>query len=176
MKTTDPRLLKVFQRRQARAAIGASAARNQGGPGVVESARDFASRMKLMRFGTADGRLFARRLEAATQHLQAVLPRRATSWGVARKLLNIFLRDCLYNTYLTKAYGLERAERYFEVPLDSITARRLRDEVAEMPRWRGVKYLTPEVSIAYQTAAQVIAERRGIARVHLDAYWFGSRE
>jgi hypothetical protein len=125
--------------------------------------------MNLLRFGTADGRLFARRLEAATRQLQAALPRRAASWGVARKLLNIFLRDCLYNTYLTKAYGLKRAERYFEVPLDSITAGHLRDKVPELPRWRGVKYLTPEVSAAYQTAAQFIADRRDIARVHLDA-------
>ena len=142
----------------------------------MDSARDFVSRLKIQQFGTQDQRSFVRRLEAATNQLQGTLPRRASSWGLARKLLNIFLRDSLYNTYLSKAHKLWKAEQYFEVPLDSITAARLHDERPDLPRWLGVKYLTSDVSAAYQTAAQLVAERRGFARVHLDAYWWGSRE
>jgi len=142
----------------------------------VKSARDFVSTLKLQPFGTQDRRLFARRLEAATSQLQGTLPRGASSWGLARKLLNIFLRDCLYNTYLRRAHKLRKAEQYFEVPLDSIIAKRLRKEASKLPRWVGVKYLTPDVSAAYQTAARLVGKQRGIARVHLDAYWWGSRE
>ena len=168
-------LLRVIQIRTARVAVGASATRGQG-PGVVRAAREFFSKIKLAPFATSDRRLFARRLEAATRRLQGALPRRAASWGIARKLLNIFVRDCLYNTYLTKAYQLAKAERVMEIPLDSITATILREEMPELPRWYGVKHLTPEVSFAYQTAAQLLAERRGVARVHLDADWWGARK
>ena len=55
------------------------------------------------------------------------MPKGAQAWGTARKALNIFLRDALYTTYLSKRYGLPRAEASLEIPLDSITAVRLRE-------------------------------------------------
>jgi hypothetical protein len=96
---------------------------------------------------------------------------------VARKLLNIFLRDASYTTYLKDAYSLDLGEHNYELPLDSITAKRLRAEASEgaLPRWRGVKHLTPEESDILQAAAATIAASRGIARIHLDAYWWGNR-
>jgi len=65
-----------------------------------------------------------------------------------------------------------------ELPLDSITAKRLRQDLGRgrLPRWHGVKRLAPEISDEYQAAAQKIAAARGIARIHLDAYWWGVRD
>ena len=77
--------------------------------------------------------------------------------------INIFLRDSLYTTYLSKAYALVWAERLLEIPLDSIAATHLRHEVPELPRWRGVKHLDPQVSAAYQTAALLIAIQSSLA-------------
>ena len=94
---------------------------------------------------------------------------------MARKLLNIFPRDSLYTGYLSQAYRLSVAERLLEIPLDSITAKQIRKRLPELPRWRGVKYLDPQTSAAYQAAALLIGEREGVARVHLDAYWWGVR-
>ena len=91
-------------------------------------------------------------------------------------MLNIFLRDSFYTSYLSKAHGLKAAERLFEIPLDSITAKQIRREVPAVPRWPGVKYLDPASSAVYQAAALDIAKRHGVARVHLDAYWWGARE
>jgi hypothetical protein len=171
----DAPFLRMVQLRAARVAIGASTARGQGAKGVVEAAREFLGALRLGPFGTADQRRFARQLDAATRRLRGRLPRKAASWGLARKLLNIFLRDSLYTSDLAKGYGLVAAERSFEVPLDSITAKRLRDEVPGLPPWPGVKYLDPDKSATYQVAALLIARRHGVARVHLDAYWWGAR-
>lgn len=171
----ETRFLKMIQHRTARVAITASATRRQGADGVVRCARDFVVSLKLAPFGTRDQRAFTRQLDAATRRLRACLPRRVATWGLARKLLNIFLRDSLYTSYLAKEHGLAAAERFLEIPLDSITAKRIRKEVPELPRWPGVKHLDPDRSAAYQAAALFIARQHGVARVHLDAYWWGAR-
>ena len=174
VKKTD--FLKMVQHRAARIAITASATRGQGARGVVDCAREFCVALQLARFGTTDQRAFRRHLDAATNRLHARLPKRAASWGLARKLLNIFLRDCLYTSYLAKAHGLAAAEPLLEIPLDSITAKRIRSKAPELPPWPGVKHVDPDRSAAYQAAALSIARHDGVARVHLDAYWWGVRE
>jgi hypothetical protein len=166
----------MVQHRAARAAVTASATRGQRVRGVVRRARDFLVTLKLAQFGTGDQRAFARRLDATTKRLCACLPKGAATWGLARKLLNIFLRDSLYTSYLAKDHRLVLAERLLEIPLDSITAERIHGEVRDLPGWQGVKYLDPETSAAYQAAAVVIAKKYRMARVHLDAYWWGARE
>jgi len=130
------RFLKMVQHRAARVAVTASATRGQG-KGVVDCARGFLAALTLGRFGTDDERGFVRQLDMATKDLHACLPKRAASWGLARKLLNIFLRDSLYTSYLAKAHGLAAAERLLEIPLDSITSKRIRREVPALPRWPG---------------------------------------
>lgn len=171
----EPTFLPSIQRRAARVSVGASAARGQGAPGLVLAAREFLAVLPLRPFGVSDARLFRRRLDAATRRLQRRLPARGRSWGIARKLLNIFLRDD--TRYLEEAYRLRRAEAHLEVPLDSITAGRIREVVprGSLPRWSGVRHLTVELSDLYQAAALAEARRHGVARVHLDALWWGGR-
>lgn len=176
MTRAKKRFLQTIQHRAARVAAGASATRGQGGPGIAFKARQFFLHLNLMRFGTPSQRAFTRSLDTATKRLIVALPKRSATWGLARKLLNIFLRDSLYTTYLSQAYRLTAAERLLEIPLDSITAKQIRKRVPKLPRWRGVRHLDQYTSAAYQTAALVIAEREGVARVHLDARWWGVRE
>jgi hypothetical protein len=106
------------------------------------------------------------------------LPRRGRSWGVARKLLNIFLRDALYTSYLAETCGLRRSERWLEVPLDSITAKRILDasRTGELPAWPGVRRLTPRTSELFQAAAARLAGPYGVSSVHMDTFWWGARE
>lgn len=166
-------LLKAIQSRTARVAVTASASRGRGNAGVVEEARSFMRSRDLSRFGTKDTR-FVRELDLATLDLVASLPRGARRWGIARKLLNIFLRDSLYTSYLCSAFHLDRAEQAFEVPLDSVTALCLKRLVGRgrLPSWPGVRNVTPELSAVFQAAASDEAQRLNVARVHLDAVWW----
>ena len=173
---TKKNFLRMIRHRAARVAVGASAVRGQGASGIGKRARDFFCGLQLAPFATSDQRQFTRALNGATRRLMRVLPTRASSWGLSRKLLNIFLRDSLYVVYLREAYGLGAAEKLLEIPLDSITAGRIRQRVPELSRWRGVKHVEPDLSSAYQAAALTIAKREGIARVHLDAFWWGAQE
>jgi hypothetical protein len=168
---------QTIQVRTARIAASASAARGQRTPGLVAAARKYFETLPLRQFGVSRPRLFKKRLDRATLELMRTFPKKGRSWGVARKLLNIFLRDAFYTTYLCDAHHLGSAEHNYELPLDSITARRLRLEASQnaIPRWHGVKHLTPEMSDIFQAAAAAVASLQGIARIHLDASWWGDR-
>jgi hypothetical protein len=169
--------IEAVQTRAARIACSVSATRGQGA-GVVASGREFLAQLPLAQFAVSRPSLFQRHLDEATQGLCNAFPKSGRSWGLARKVLNIFLRDALYTTYLSEKFGLSRAEQCFEVPLDSITARHLRQAAGRgaLPRWLGVKHLTPQTSAAYQAFAAEYAASHGIARAHLDTYWWGHRD
>lgn len=139
----------------------------------MKAARDCLRQLNLQRFRVGGSR-FRLVLDRETLRLQSVLPKTARHWGMARKLLNIFLRDCFYTGSLNSAYRLSQIEDHLEIPLDSITAKALKQAAGRgrLPRWPGVKHLTPEVSDAFQAAGHVEARRQGISRVHLDAVWW----
>jgi hypothetical protein len=122
---TKSAFLRTVQSRTARVAIGASAVRGRGNAGTVAASRTFLRSLPLQRFAVRNARKFAQALDRTTNDLRTALPRTAQHWGLARKILNIFLRDCLYTTYLAEAYRLQRAEPLLELPLDSITAGQL---------------------------------------------------
>jgi hypothetical protein len=91
--------------------------------------------------------------------------------------LNIFLRGSLYNTYLNDHYDLSSLEHCFEIPLDSLSANGIRDNMKSLPkpRWVGVKNVTPEINDCFQRLATEIATERATLRVHLDAVFWGGR-
>lgn len=171
-------LLPAIQRMLARASIGASTVRSQGAPGVAVAVRGFLAELQLKPFSTANIAVFSRTLDQQTQRLEEVLPRAARSWGLARKCLNIFLREAFYNAFLQARYGLAVTERLYEIPLDGVVAKALRSRVpGVLPPWPGVRHLDQRSSFMYQSVAQQLAEKQGIARVHLDAFlWGGNRE
>lgn len=176
----DEQLVRNLQLRAARVAITASASRKQGAPGVVEKARGFVGALDLGKFVAETKQDFIRQLDDETKRLMSRLPAGARSWGLARKLLNIFLRDCTYTCILRDAHGLDSIEPWLELPLDSYTASGLKVEAEKLneslPTWRTVKSLMPADSTEYQRVAALVARKLGIVRVHLDAYWWGVRD
>lgn len=166
--------LHIIQSRAARIAVGPSAVRGRGHTGVSKAARAHLKSVDLLRFGTKKEVEFREALDVATEKLRRALPKGTQKWGLARKVLNIFLRDCAYTTYLREAHDLSLAEEFFEIPLDSITARALKRASGRgcLPRWPGVTHVTPELSYVFQTAALRVAKEKGIARCHLDAFWW----
>jgi hypothetical protein len=164
-------LIQGIQIRVATIAIGASTVRGQGVGGIVSSARRFLAQVPLQQFGVSSATQFASELDDATIGLMKKLPTPARSWGLARKCLNIFLRDTFYNVYLRDEFNLSSSEEHYEVPLDGRVAKRLGSAtLADLPKWEGVKYLTKADSAKYQAFALQVASRMGITRVHLDTF------
>jgi hypothetical protein len=92
-------IVSIIQTHVASVAVGPSAARGRGRSGVVERARRFLGVLPLSALGTSNQDHFRDELDRATRKLTAALPEPARCWGLSRKLLNIFLRDALYNHY-----------------------------------------------------------------------------
>jgi|RhiMethySRZTD1v2_1073278.scaffolds.fasta_scaffold121263_2 hypothetical protein len=157
-------------------AISASSMRGARGTGVVKSGRLFLCTLPLDAFGTGDAAAFRRALDTTTRALVQALPPQGRFWGLARKGLNLFLRDCLYTVYLRDAFALQLAEAFFEVPLDSISGKALYDKAeGRLPRWKTVRGMTPALSDQYQAEAVRLATVERVPRVHLDAVWWGER-
>jgi hypothetical protein len=165
------------KRHVAQLAANGSSLRNQGAPGVVEAARGFLEALDLSTFVTAGPAGFADLLDTTTAALRAWFPKGARNWGAARKVLNLFLRDCLYNIYLAKAHGLLRLRPLLEVPLDSQVADGLRATSLGrvLPRWPGLKRVTQAQNSEYQQAAAAIAKSLGVARVDVDLWYWRPR-
>jgi len=176
MKTLPPEILRAMQARATRASITSSSMRGAGSSGVVAAGQVFLCQVDLRAFGLAHVTRFRTQLDATTTAFVRALPKPARHWGLARKGLNIFLRECLYMVYLREHYGLERAERFLEIPLDSVTGQALhRASDGALPRWATVRGLQSDVSDQFQLFAAKLARKKGIARIHLDAIWWGER-
>jgi hypothetical protein len=171
--------IKWLHYRIAGLAIGRSTLRNQGAPGVIAGARRFLRTVKLEKFCVGTSNDFKKVLDNQTEELRKQLPRGTQNWGTARKELNIFLRDILYNRHLCKHYRISHIEKWLEVPLDSYVVKGLTKDnprTDRLPRWSSIKRLTPETSEAYQKVAQIVAKKEGVVPVHLDIkYWRGEK-
>lgn len=170
----NKKMLTLIQDHTAELAVTPSALRNQGSRNVLPAARRFLKKLRLNRFSVNSRRKFREVLDSHTVALQKSLPTGARHWGSARKALNLFLRDALYNRYLSRHYGLNRVERWLEVPLDSFVATGIRKALPldALPRWKGVKTLKPNLSDRYQAAARRVARAEGTPPVHLDLKWW----
>lgn len=143
-----------------------------GPKGTLDRVRGFLKEVDLEDIGKKDPSQYACMLDDLTKALQRSLPRGARKWGVARKCLNLFFRDALYNFYLRNEFRLAKFEAQMEIPLDSYVGHALREENESLPRWQTVSGLTPKVSARFQAVALEVAKRRGTQRVHLDVeYW-----
>ncbi len=147
------------------------------GHGAGSVARTFCASLPLGQLGERHGGRFLSRLEASTVRRRRAPSPSGRSWGAAREVLNLFLREAHYNGYLCGHYHLERAEGWLELPLDTRRARRLLAERpgSGLPPWRGVKTVTSSMNSNCQGLAVEVAEQKGVAHVHLDVIWRRSR-
>ncbi|MDO9151211.1 MAG: hypothetical protein Q7U33_07535 [Methylotenera sp.] len=170
----SPEYLKYLCERQASTSIGASTARGMGPKGTIQAARKYLKSLDLKRLKKRSQTAFIEELEIATGELMNCLPKDHRHWGSARKFINIFLRGCCYNKYLSAHHKLETIEPWLEVPLDSHVAKGLKLHIGrgELPRWKGVIHLRKDESDKFQLFAADLAKRDGVNRVDLDVkFW-----
>lgn len=157
--------------------------RGKGNAGVAAAARSYLTQLDLAKLA-ADPEAFPELLDQRTDSLLERFEGDARErWGLARKILNLFLRDAVYNVHLRKAYRLAVLENLLELPLDGESAKRVRrdyrrlrkgrPDLPNLPAWKGPFVLTPRKSRDHQQAALEVAQAKGLrARVHLDAFFW----
>jgi hypothetical protein len=184
---TQNDFIDKIHKRLSIVSVGASALRNQGASGIVDIARDYFYQSislddYIEKLSSPDR--FAKFLDDHTQKLLKVFPADGKSWGAARKGLNLFFREAVYNKFISDHYKLptdltdfNKLIRQLEVPLDFDVATGIyKDKNGTIPQWISIKKLTKEVSDIYQKEALAIADSKKIARVHLDLIYWRQRE
>jgi hypothetical protein len=166
--------IQNLRRRTAELAVGPSTVRNAGARGVVRAASEALTSVNLKRFNVNSRQTFLRILNRETKKVRSQLPKGAQHWGVARKVLNIFLRDVVYHRHLCEHYSLRRIEKWLELPLDAQVAAGITAAAPEpsLPRWHSIKGLTPDDSQKYQDASIQIAKGKGVLPIHMEYEWW----
>ena len=167
-------LITWMQKRAANDAVGASTIRGMAPAGTAKTIKDYLRGIEIKSVIARSKAGFAKKLDALTNGLMEKLPDGSKHWGMARKCVNIFLRNCLYNRYLCSHYKLERLEKWLEIPLDSHVGKGLiaNFEKGTLPRWKKVIELTREQSVQYQSAALGLAKKKNVCRIHLDDWLY----
>lgn len=177
--------LKQIHRRVAQTSVGPSAIRNQGASGLITISRNyFEKNINLTKFRktlTTDS--YIDYLDKLTADLKSRFPTGGKSWGAARKGLNLFFRDVVYNKYLADLLNIPtdykenlRTLRNLEVPLDRDVATGLNKIFDDLPRWTTIKDLNEKQSKVFQDKALIYADSKGISRIHLDLeFWRSER-
>ena len=177
----DKEFIKSLQRRTAQISVGASAIRNQGASGLIDCCRYyFENSIDLKEFRkNLKSKKYIGYLDSCTFELVDSFPENGKSWGAARKGLNLFFREVIYNKYLSDYLNMPidfkenlKMIEYLEVPLDRYVAHGLISKSSQLPKWTSIKDLTPEISEKYQYFAMEYAISKGLVRVHLDLeFW-----
>jgi hypothetical protein len=159
-------------------AIGVTSLRGQR-KRTRKAVLEFLEGMPLSKIARRSREAFREWLDKQTERLRRQLPGRPGPWGVARKALNLYLRSCVYNHFLRKAHRLVVIEPWLEVPLDSIVANSIREQAEDgtLPRWPGLKHLTPRGSRRFQEEGAALAKGMRVpALVFLDnVLWVANR-
>ena len=175
MKNND--FIMTMKRRTRVTAVGPSALRGQG-KGVLKATQKYLGIIDLSAIPMTSAAEYANWLNENTNFLLKQLPIINSPWGAARKALNLFMRDVLYNQYLNNSYRISKIEPWLEVPLDRAVAKGLKKHAGrgKLPQWPGLKHLTARISDVFQDFASAYAGQCNIARVHLDVYlWIENR-
>lgn len=186
----ENKFIEQIHRRIAQISIGSSAIRNQGAPGLIKICHNYLfSDISLKEFReklpTDEYYIY---LDKKTTELRSLFPKNGKSWGAARKGLNLFFREVIYNSYLSDYLEIPcdfndnlQIIRNLEVPLDKHVAIELiniYNEIPEIiiskipPKWVSIKALRKPQSQVFQNIARNYADRQNTARVHLDLeFW-----
>jgi len=168
--------IKQMQHKVAVSAVPLSAVRAQGA-GVLGASQNFLKRLRLAKIPRSEI-AFRQWLNRQTYSLVDQLPVPYRPWGTARKVINLFLRDALYNKYLARAFKLNQLQRWLEIPLDGAVAKGLKQKAGRgnLPPWLGLKKLTRSESDPFQEYALLWAKEARTYRVHLDIFlWLENR-
>jgi len=176
--------LDALQTYVAAASVGPSTVRSYPGETKSICQRHLSSlNLRPLRQGSpSDFRTFlTRQTQSLIRKLSSnsALPIPESYFGVARKVVNIFLHNAYYNQFLCEHFSLWRHVESYEVPLDSKVARGIRADSRSLGlafepswEWSSLRAFDASTNQRYQELARAIAESMATYRVHLDDYYY----
>jgi hypothetical protein len=156
----------------AKSTVGVSTVRGQPA-GTMQKAIEFLKQVCLADFRKITCDKYMENLDDYTDKFSNHLE--GESWGISRKIINLFLIRAFHDKYLSEVYQLEPMKNWLELPIDGPTANKLieigADEGITLPEWSSLRYLENDLNTKYQEYAQTLAEKKRCARFQLDQIW-----
>jgi hypothetical protein len=81
----------------------------------------------------------------------------AEYWGICRKAINLYLRDCYYNKALNEHFSLDKVASYLETPIDSLAMKSLAKHNSAVKK-SAIKMLNKTSHQEWQKAAKIFAQ------------------
>ena len=167
--------IDLIQKRIANISVGSSTVRGQP-EGTVKVAREYLQSIDLKNFfNITNENQFNDLLDKHTNLLKERIP--SKSWGISRKVINIFLFQSTHDIFLNKEYSLNKVIPYLEIPLDNPNAKKLKEFAGSDVKleWKNIYSLEPEMSVKFQKYAKNYAIKTyQCERCYLDIYWWRS--
>jgi len=170
--------IELIQKRIANISVGPSTVRRQP-EGTAAIARKYLWQPIVIKHFSKvkNEKDFKNRLNTHTSKLKDKLP--SKSWGIARKVLNLFLFQAVQDINLNKKYALDKLINYLELPLDNTNGKNLKEFAKKIDggnlEWKNISSLTPEINEQFQEYAKRCANwTYKCARCYLDVYWWRS--
>jgi hypothetical protein len=172
----------------AETSIGSSTIRNMGPAGNIQLVRNFLKVISIQDFLIAAHfePTYKKWLNKQTSKLIKETNFRGDGFGPARKCINIYLRNIIYNSLVCAHFGLIPYSREFnnvlshlEIPIDSFSAKGIMKDAKKVHNcpplpgsWKTIMILSSEQNEHFQIAAKIIADSKQTARVNLDFLYF----
>jgi hypothetical protein len=180
-----PPSITCFQQRTAQL-ISSRSLRNQG-DGIVEIAKQFLRNMDISLFTNGNESMFRSQLNEQTHRLirRGRNHGKEIKWGSARKVINVFLEECLYSKAINDEYGIQRIIGFLEIPLDSQVFRFLKKVEREsievlgnpnLPTKFTIKSLKHYNSKRFQQYASIISENIEVVAQSLPEYFIDNND
>ncbi len=84
-------------------------------------------------------------------------PVNAEHWGICRKAINLYLRDCYYNKALNEHFGLDKVASYLETPIDGFAMKALAKYTSFVKK-SAIKAIDKNTHQEWQKAAKTFAQ------------------
>ena len=81
----------------------------------------------------------------------------AEHWGMCRKAINLYLRDCYYNKTLNEHFNLDKVANYLETPIDGFAMKALAKYTSFVKK-SAIKALDKNTHQEWQKAAKTFAQ------------------
>ncbi len=156
-----PTIIELHQKRISRTCISSNSILSNMYSGFL---RKFHANLHLIidlkAISTCKGELeFNALLDSYTSKLKQKVakPVNAEHWGICRKAINLYLRDCYYNKALNEHFSLDKVASYLETPIDSFAMKALAKYTSFVKK-SAIKALDKNTHQEWQKAAKTFAQ------------------
>jgi hypothetical protein len=158
-------LVELHRERISKTCIGSNSTRGnlkEGGLNIIrQNLHRIVKLDDLVRSGSEEK--FKSLLDSYTSKLKQKLgnPVKHEHWGLCRKAINLYLRDCYYNKIINEHFKLDKIAAYLETPIDSLAMKSLWKYTTSVKK-STIKRLNKITHQEWQKAATLLSKANGL--------------